>query len=68
MTKTGDYKTILNSLLADTDYEVLTSPAYNKQELENFIRTHQPKKGDYPMSVYNGGLKIGFEIKFSTVD
>ena len=49
MTKTGDYKTILNSLLADTDYEVLTSPAFNKEELENFIRTHQPGEGDFPM-------------------
>jgi hypothetical protein len=49
MAKTGDYKTILNSLLADTDYEVLTSPAYSKEELDSFIRTHQPKKGDYPI-------------------
>jgi len=49
MTKTGDYKTILNSLLADTDYEVLTSPAFSREELENFIRTHQPDEGDFPM-------------------
>jgi hypothetical protein len=49
MTKTGNYKRILNSLLADTDYEVLTSPAYRKQELDSFIRIHQPKKVDYPM-------------------
>ncbi len=49
MTKTGDYKTILNSLLADTDYEVLTSPAFSKQELDAFIRTHRPKQGDFPI-------------------
>jgi hypothetical protein len=49
MTKTGDYKTILNLLLADADYEVLTSPAFSKEELDNFIRTHQPDHGDFPM-------------------
>ena len=46
-TRTGDFKTILNSLLADGDYDVLTSAIFTKQELDSFIRTYQPKNGDF---------------------
>jgi len=46
-TRTGDYKTILKSLLADGDYEVLSSPAFSKQELDNFIKTYRPDNGDF---------------------
>ena len=46
-TKTGDYKTILKSLLAGGDYEVLTSPTFSKQELDDFVRTHRPSDGDF---------------------
>jgi hypothetical protein len=46
-TRTGDFKTILESLLADGDYDVLTSAIFTKQELDNFIRTYQPKNGDF---------------------
>ncbi len=46
-TRTGDYKTILKSLLADGDYEVLTSSAFSKRELDNFIKTYRPDNGDF---------------------
>ncbi len=46
-TRTGDYKTILKSLLVDGDYEVLTSPIFTKPELEDFIKTYQPSDGDF---------------------
>jgi hypothetical protein len=46
-TRTGDFKTILNLLLADGDYDVLTSAIFTKQELDSFIRTYQPKNGDF---------------------
>ena len=48
-TRTGDYKTILRSLLADGDYEVLTSPLFSKQELDDFIKTHRPNNGDFSL-------------------
>jgi hypothetical protein len=46
-TRTGDYKTILKSLLADGDYGVLASPAFDKHELDNFIKTYRPDNGDF---------------------
>jgi hypothetical protein len=46
-TRTGDFKTILESLLADKDYEVLTSTIFTKQELDSFIRTYQHENGDF---------------------
>jgi CRISPR/Cas system-associated protein Cas5 (RAMP superfamily) len=46
-TRTGDYKSILKSLLAQGDYEVLTSPTFRKQELDDFVRTHLPMDGDF---------------------
>jgi hypothetical protein len=46
-TKTGDYKTILKSLLAEGDYEVLTSPVFSKEELSEFIKTYSEKDGDF---------------------
>lgn len=46
-TRTGDYKTILKSLLADGDYEVLTSSIFTKTELDDFIRNYRPVDGDF---------------------
>jgi hypothetical protein len=45
-TRTGNYKTILKSLLKDGDYEVLTSPIFSKRELDDFIRTFRPNGDD----------------------
>lgn len=42
----GSYKEILLSLLKDGDYEVLSSPAFSKSELTDFIKTYQPQNGD----------------------
>jgi len=46
-TRTGDYKTILKSLLADGDFEVLRSPIFTKTELDDFIRNYLPVDGDF---------------------
>lgn len=46
-TRTGDYKTILKSLLADRNYEVLTSSIFTKTELHDFIRNYRPVDGDF---------------------
>jgi hypothetical protein len=43
----GSYKEILLSLLKDGDYEVLSSPAFSKDELTDFIKTYRPQNGDY---------------------
>jgi len=45
-TRTGDYKTILKSLLADGDYDVLTSPIFTKNDLDDFINEYRPSDGD----------------------
>lgn len=43
----GSYKEILISLLEAGDYEVLCSPVFSKSELNDFIKTYDPRKGDY---------------------
>jgi hypothetical protein len=43
----GSYKEILLSLLKDGDYEVLSSPVFSKEELNNFIKTYKPQSGDF---------------------
>lgn len=45
--KEGSYKEILLSLLEDRDYDVLSSPVFSKQELEEFIDNYNPVEGDY---------------------
>lgn len=46
-TRIGDYKTILESLLADRDYEVLKSPVFTKTELDDFIKHFQHGTGGF---------------------
>lgn len=48
-TRIGDYKTILKSLLVDGDYEVLKSPVFTKQELNDFISIHRPSHSDFSL-------------------
>lgn len=48
-TKTGNYKAILNSLLVEGAHEVLISPAFSKQELDEFVKTYQPTPQDFSM-------------------
>ena len=43
----GSYKEILLSLLRDGDFDVLVSPVFSKQELEEFIRTFKQSEGDF---------------------
>lgn len=43
----GSYKEILLSLLEDGDYQVLSSPAFTKSELEDFIKNYKPIEGDF---------------------
>ncbi len=43
----GSYKEILLSFLKDGDYEVLSSPVFSKDELNNFIKTYNPLNGDF---------------------
>ncbi len=43
----GTYKTILDDLLKDGDYEVLQSPVYTNEELFGFIKSYFPKDGDF---------------------
>jgi hypothetical protein len=49
--KEGNYKEILLSLLKEGDYEVLCSPAFSNNELNDFIKTYIPKKDDYQIEV-----------------
>jgi len=43
----GDYKTILDDLLKDGDYEVLQSPVYTNEELFGFIKSYSQKEDDF---------------------
>ena len=43
----GTYKTILDNLLKDGDYEVLQSPVYTNEELFSFIKNYSQKDGDF---------------------
>jgi hypothetical protein len=49
-TREGSYKEILQSLLNDGDYEVLSSPAFSKQELGGFIENYKPLNGDFEIA------------------
>jgi hypothetical protein len=43
----GSYKEILLSLLKDGDYEVLSSPVFTKEELNDFVKKYNPQSGDF---------------------
>ncbi len=43
----GSYKEIILSLLRDGDYEVLSSPVFSKEELNDFIKTYNLLNGDF---------------------
>lgn len=45
----GDYKTILESLLRDGDYKVLCSSVFSKVELDEFIKSYNPKTDALPI-------------------
>jgi hypothetical protein len=44
---TGDYKSILQQLLAEHIHEVLISPAFSKEELTKYIDNFSEKEEDY---------------------
>ncbi|GAA4733457.1 hypothetical protein [Flavisolibacter ginsenosidimutans] len=45
----GSYRQILERLLQDGDYAVLASPAFTKSDLDSFIKSYIPDKGDFTM-------------------
>lgn len=49
-TREGSYKEILASLLKDGDYDVLSSPAFSKEELDDFIKNYKPENGDFDIA------------------
>jgi len=45
----GSYKEILQSLIKDGDYSVLSSPAITNEELNAFVKNFQQVEGDYSL-------------------